>query len=87
MRSHVTEVSSVMTANVSDDQQQQQQQQQQPLGSPPQPVNTILPQQHEYSNIQQPAPLMASAVNSQVSCCALEFQVQVYKFNISSRGI
>ena len=76
-QSHVTEVSSVMTANVSDPatsgsanggQQQQltstadtnsQQPPTQPcqMSSPPQPVSTL---QHNYSNIQQPAPLVSN---------------------------
>ena len=63
LRSHVTEVSSVMTANVSEDDVNA------PAASAgaevapqgqasPQPVVSALPQ-HDYSNIQQPAPMMA----------------------------
>ena len=78
-QSHVTEVSSVMTANVSDPatsgsanggQQPQltstadtnsQQPPTQPcqMSSPPQPVSTL---QHNYSNIQQPAPLVSNKI-------------------------
>ena len=69
VRSHVTEVSSVMTANVSDPASSggrlkpaplQQQQQQQQLSPPAQPVSTL---QHNYSNIQQPSPVLAAAVS------------------------
>ena len=59
LRSHVTEVSSVMTANVSEDDAVGGAEA--PLGQasplPPRPVSTL--QQHDYSNIQQPAPMMA----------------------------
>ena len=72
--SHVTEVSSVMTANVSDPASSGGQaaavQDQGPVVntnvhrtscqmSPPQPVSTL---QHNYSNIQQPAPLVSLAI-------------------------
>ena len=71
VRSHVTEVSSVMTANVSDP----------PSSggagggagpqiappsqlSPPQPISTL---QHNYSNIQQPAPMLPTPPNGVTS--------------------
>jgi hypothetical protein len=77
VRSHVTEVSSVMTANVSEDaadgnggfqhHPHHQHQHVAPVGqmSPPQPVSTLV-QQHNYSNIQQPAPVMPSSSNANV---------------------
>jgi len=67
VRSHVTEVSSVMTANVSDPASSggrlkppPLQQHQQQLSPPAQPVSTL---QHNYSNIQQPSPVLAAAVS------------------------
>ena len=90
VKSHVTEVSSVMTANVSDPSTNggNPSQQQPPSSmantnavpvtsppmppttsacqlSPPQPVNTL--QQHNYSNIQQPAAVMPSVLSQQLN--------------------
>ena len=87
-KSHVTEVSSVMTANVSDPSSNGGNQASQPpisvtssgpiapsttiptstttacQLSPPQPVNTL--QQHNYSNIQQPAAVLPSMLHQQL---------------------
>ena len=73
LRSHVTEVSSVMTANVSEDDDMNNAvatvaevplgQTASPLPPPPQPVVSTL-QQHDYSNIQQPAPMMPRGGNA-----------------------
>ena len=89
VKSHVTEVSSVMTANVSDPSSNGGNPSQQPPSSmantnavpvtsppmppttsacqlsPPQPVNTL--QQHNYSNIQQPAAVMPSVLSQQLN--------------------
>ena len=89
VKSHVTEVSSVMTANVSDPSTNGGNPSQQPPSSmantnavpvtsppmppttsacqlsPPQPVNTL--QQHNYSNIQQPAAVMPSVLSQQLN--------------------
>ena len=79
LRSHVTEVSSVMTANVSEDDVNAPAAataagaEAAPQGqASPQPVVSALPQ-HDYSNIQQPAPMMAqgnaaAATATQVRC-------------------
>ena len=73
LRSHVTEVSSVMTANVSEDDDVNDAvatvaevplgRTASPLPPPPQPVVSTL-QQHDYSNIQQPAPMMPRGGNA-----------------------
>ena len=66
VRSHVTDVSSVMTANLSDPPASGGQNRlkpvplQQQLHPPAQPVSTL---QHNYSNIQQPSPVLAAAVS------------------------
>ena len=66
LRRHVTEVSSVMTANVSEDDVNAVATAEASLGQnsplPPQPVVSTLPQ-HDYSNIQQPAPMMPQGNN------------------------
>ena len=66
LRSHVTEVSSVMTANVSEDDVNAASAadaagaEMAPQGqASPQPVQVSALPQHDYSNIQQPAPMMA----------------------------
>ena len=88
VKSHVTEVSSVMTANVSDPSSNGGNPSNQlpasvtsstvaPTGavisssttaacqlSPPQPVNTL--QQHNYSNIQQPAAVLPTVLHQQL---------------------
>lgn len=73
LRSHVTEVSSVMTANVSEDDAVAGAEA--PLGGasplPPRPVSTL--QQHDYSNIQQPAPMMPQGNNSGVPAAQVRF--------------
>ena len=80
LRSHVTEVSSVMTANVSEDDVHAAAAaaaEGAPLGVgetsplPPQPVSTL--QQHDYSNIQQPAPMMAQGNAAAVPAAQVGF--------------
>ena len=98
--SHVTEVSSVMTANVSDPASSGGQaaavQDQGPVVntnvhrtscqmSPPQPVSTL---QHNYSNIQQPAPLVSVAILLLISnlpnnsICLVFKLIMIIKFQI-----
>ena len=65
VRSHVTEVSSVMTANVSDPPSSGGgggglRPTKQQFSPPAQPVSTL---QHNYSNIQQPSPVLAAAIS------------------------